>query len=448
MALKQVHNIGGRRAWAIWGVALTVYMLAVFHRTSLGVAGLLAAERFHISASELATFTVVQLIVYAAMQIPVGVLLDRFGSRRLLIVGLALMTVGQFWFAFSGTFAAGLGARILLGAGDSMIFVSVLRIVALWFHARQSALITQVTGMFGQLGAVAAAGPLSAALHTFGWTRAYVVAASVGIVLSFALFLVVKDSPYRGTPIERIRLRALRSSLRSAWGSPGTKLGLWSHFTAMFGVNVFGLLWGFPFLVGGEGLSTSTASTLLIVMTGATMVSGPILGRLVTRLPFHRSLLVLGIVGLIAFTWAVVLLWPGPAPLWLLTVLVMVTAMGGPGSMVGFDVARTFNPKERIGSALSMVNIGGFTATLLTMALIGMVLDHRAPAGPTAYTLDDFRWAMSVQFLFWGFGALQIWRYRRKAIGHLIDDPETLAQLDDGRAPVPARIRGATNLEP
>ena len=90
----QLHDIGRRRAWAIWGVAMSVYILAVFHRSSLGVAGLLAADRFDISASQLAFFTVLQLFVYAAMQIPVGVLLDRFGSRRLLLAGLVLMTDG------------------------------------------------------------------------------------------------------------------------------------------------------------------------------------------------------------------------------------------------------------------------------------------------------------------------------------------------------------------
>ena len=131
--LRQVHNIGRRRAWVIWLVGLSVYVLAVFHRTSLGVAGLLAADRFQISAAQLATFTVVQLSVYAAMQIPVGVLIDRFGSKRLMFTGLTLMTVGQFWFAFAGSFPVGIAARILLGAGDAMIFTSLLRLVAVWF---------------------------------------------------------------------------------------------------------------------------------------------------------------------------------------------------------------------------------------------------------------------------------------------------------------------------
>jgi sugar phosphate permease len=97
---RQIHDIGRRRAWLIWSVGMSVYLLAIFHRSSLGVAGLLAAERFDIEATQLALFTVLQLLVYAGMQVPVGVLLDRFGSRALLLVGLVLMTGAQLAFAF------------------------------------------------------------------------------------------------------------------------------------------------------------------------------------------------------------------------------------------------------------------------------------------------------------------------------------------------------------
>ncbi len=419
MAVTQVHDIGRRRAWAVWAAALSIYVLAIFHRTSLGVAGIIAAHRFGISASELATFTVVQLAVYAAMQVPVGVLLDRFGSKRLLACGLALLSLGQGAFAFAASFEAGLAARVLIGLGDAMVFVSVLRLVALWFRARQAPMVTQLTGQIGQLGAVIAAFPLSAALRSLGWTTAYGVAAAAGVLLFAVLLLVVKDSPYRGTPVEKIRVRALRENLRDVWGAHGTRLGLWSHFTSQFGITVFSLLWGYPFLVSGEGLSPDVASALLILMTGTTLVAGPVIGRLVSRVPYHRSHIVLTIVGAIATVWGVVLLWPGPAPLPVLVVLVMVTAVGGPTSMVGFDLARTFNRPERIGSAIGIVNIGGFTASLTTMALIGVVLDRLAPGGPSDYTLGDFRVAMSVQYLVWGLGAVQVWRHRHRAIRHL-----------------------------
>ena len=179
---RQVHNIGRRRAWVIWLVGLSVYTLAVFHRTSLSVAGIVAAERFDITAAQLSTFTVLQLAVYAAMQIPVGVLIDRYGSKLLMLVGLTLMTAGQFWFAFAGTFEAGVAARVLLGCGDAMVFTSLLRLIALWFRVKQAPMVTQLTSMVGQLGAVAAATPLAAALARFGWTWSYGIAAGAGIV--------------------------------------------------------------------------------------------------------------------------------------------------------------------------------------------------------------------------------------------------------------------------
>ncbi len=440
--LRQVHHIGRRRAWVIWLVGLSVYVLAVFHRTSLGVAGLLAADRFDITASQLATFTVVQLAVYAAMQIPVGVLLDRFGSKKLMLIGLLLMTAGQFWFAFAGSFAAGLTARIMLGAGDAMVFISLLRLVAVWFRVKQAPFITQLTGMAGQAGAIVAATPLAAALSTWGWTRSFGTAAGVGVVLSVALALLVTDSPYRGEAVEKIKVRALARTLSEVWGNPGTRLGLWVHFSSQFGATVFTMLWGFPFLVRGEGLDERTASLLLVVMTLTAMAAGPVIATFTAKVPYRRSQLVLGIVLAIMAIWAVVLSLPRPAPLWLLVVLVVVTAVGGPGSMVGFDLARTFHPSDRLGRATGVVNIGGFTASLVTIALIGVVLDRLAPGGQQDYTLDDFRIAMSVQFVFWGIGIVQLVRYRRKSLHHLEQEhPHALAALRGGETLLPGISR-------
>ncbi len=415
----QIHDIGRRRAWAIWLVGLSVYLLAIFHRSSLGVAGLLAAERFDIDATRLALFTVLQLLVYAGMQVPVGVLLDRFGSRALLLGGLALMTGGQLAFAFVESFPAAVVARAVLGAGDAMVFVSVIRLVSVWFLVRQAPLVTQLTGQVGQLGAIIAAAPLSWALRELGWTQSFALASSIGVVLMVAVALFVKDSPYASSGPTRVKLRALARSVQTVWGNPGTRLGMWSHFTPQFSATVFTMLWGFPFLVRGQGLSPSTASTLLMLMTAWVVVVGLALGWLVTRLPLYRSWLVIGIVVSMMVPWTAVLLRDAPAPMWLLVVLVLTTATGGPAAMVGFDLARSFTPSESLGRANGLVNVGGFSAALLTMALVGVVLDLREPGGMGAYDLDDFRAAMSVQYLFWAVGIVQILRYRRRGIAHL-----------------------------
>lgn len=416
---EQVHDIGRRRAWVIWLVGLGVYLLAVFHRSSLGVAGVLASERFEISATALSMFTVLQLVVYAGMQVPVGVLLDRFGAKRMLLCGLVLMTLAQLVFAYATSLPLAIGARALLGAGDAMVFVSVLRLVTAWFLVRQAPFVTQMTGQVGQLGAVAAAGPLAWALQELGWTRTFAIASTIGWVLLVAVLVLVKDSPYTDDAVIRTKLAALARSLRLVWGNPGTRLGMWSHFVSQFSATVFALLWGYPFLVRGQGLSPQAAGTLLMVMTAWVVVGGLILGWLTARWPFHRSHLVVGVVALVVTAWTAVLLWPGPAPLWLLVVLVLATGSGGPASMVGFDLARTFTPLEVSGRANGLVNIGGFTASLLTMALIGVVLDLREPRGMAAYSLADFKVALAVQYAFWTLGVVQVLRYRHKALRHL-----------------------------
>ena len=422
------YPLGGRRAYLVWGTAVSIYFLAVFHRSSLGVAGIIAAQRFHITSAQLGTFVMLQLFVYAALQVPVGALLDRFGSKVLLITGLVLMTVAQAGFAFAASYPAGLVARVVIGAGDAMIFVSVLRIVALWFPSRRAAVITQFTGLIGQIGALVAAGPLAVALHDWGWTKTFLTASLAGVIFAVALLAIVKDSPYVNHRQEEVRLRAVTQALRAAWAHPGTKLGLWCHFTSQFAATIFALIWGFPFLTAGEGLSTAMASTLLSVMVVSSSIAGPLIGVFSARFPYRRSQSVLGIVAAMAIVWTAVLLWPGRAPLWLLLLLVIVIAVGGPGSVVGFDLARTFNPPARIGSATGIVNVGGFTASLSTIWLIGVVLDRVNPGGASAYTLDGFRAAMSVQYVVWGVGVVMILLWRRKTRA-LVDREDEYAHL-------------------
>jgi MFS family permease len=201
--------------------------------------------------------------------------------------------------------------------------------------------------------------------------------------------------------------------LRSAWRHPGTRLGLWTHVTTQFSGTVFALLWGFPFLVTGEGRSPRTASTLLTVFVLSGMVAGPFFGVLVARHPLRRSWLVLGVVGASVAVWTAVLLWPGHSPLWLLVALVLALALGGPGSLIAFDFARTFNPPNRLGTATGIVNIGGFVSSLLVMLGVGLVLDLRSP-GSSAYSLDDFRLAFATQYVVWAVGVVGIVRTRRR----------------------------------
>lgn len=399
----------------MWAVGLLVYMLAVFHRSSLAVAGLAASERFDITASQLATFTMLQLLVYAAMQIPVGLLVDRFGSRSVMLAGTTMLAAAQAGFALAESYPVAVLARAFVGVGDALTFICVLRLVSRWFPARRVPFVTQVTGTLGQLGAVGAAVPMTWALGHWGWTPAYLAAAGLGVVLAAVLAVVVHDAPdSRHVRGPQLSLGSVRASLAASWAHPGTRLGFWMHFTTQFSATALSLLWGYPFLVRGEGRSAHTAGLLLSLMIVAVMASGPVLGWLISRHPWHRSTTVLAIVWAIALVWSVVLAWPGPAPLWLLVVLVLVTGVGGPASMIGFDLGRTSNPAERLASASGIINQAGFSASLVLVLAIGLILDWRTPGSSTAYTPSAFRWAMSAQYVLWALGLLQIWRWRRR----------------------------------
>lgn len=417
------------RAWLVWSAGLFAYAVAVFHRTSMAVAGVDAGHRFGVGASLLATLSVAQLAVYALMQVPVGVLLDRFGSRRLLLLGAFLMGLGQLGFALVSDVRLAIAARVLIGIGDAMTFISVLRLISQWFPARRNPLMVQLTAMLGQIGALVSATPLLVLLRHEGWTVTFLAAAGFGVASIVFTAAALRDRPAQPGP-PPLTASGVRGNLRASWSEPGTRLGLWTHFVTQFSGAAFALMWGYPFLVQGEGLTPASAALMLSGLILAGIVCGPLIGQFCGRRPYHRSNMVLAIVGSTALIWGAVLLWPGRAPLWLLVILVAVLAINGPGSMIGLDYARTNNPTTRLGSATGIVNVGGFTASILLIAGVGLVLDRLAPSGGAGYPLSAFRWAFALQYLLWTLGAVQVLRYRNTARRLMAErDPEALALM-------------------
>lgn len=400
-----------RRAWLVWGVGLFAYIVAVLQRTSLGVAGLEATERFAIGPSILSLFVVLQIVVYAGMQIPSGLLLDRYGSRALLITGALIMATGQFTLAFTESLPLAIGARVLVGIGDALTFLSVLRLVPRWFASRRVPLITQLTGILGQTGQILSTVPLLALINGAGWVAAFCSAASMALLSLFLVALVVKDSP---TPLTKsttaFSLTVIGAQLRAVWLRPGTRLGFFAHMGTQFSGMVFALLWGLPYLVTAQGLSPLAASLMLTVFVVSSIIVGPLMGEFTARHPLRRSWLVLTVIGANAGVWTAVLALPGQAPRWLLVLLVVVLAAGGPGSVVGFDYARTSNPHANLGLAQGMVNQGGFLASLLVLASVGGLLGMQG-----GYSTEAFRLAWLVQYPVWAFAVVAILITRGKA---------------------------------
>ena len=230
----------------------------------------------------------------------------------------------------------------------------------------------------------------------------------LAIVLVLAL---VRDTPHgRVVAEEHLSARAVLSSVKTVWLRPGTRLGFFTHMGTQFSVTVFCLMWGVPYLTVAQGQSTGVAGGLLTFSVAVAIAAGIVIGLFTGRFPHRRSWIVLGIIASNALVWTVVLALPGRAPLWLLVVLIAVISVGGPGSMVGFDFARTFNPSSTLGTAQGMVNMGGFIASLLVMQAMGIIL---GAAG--GYSFESFRLAWTVQYAVWVLAVVGILITRGKA---------------------------------
>jgi len=439
-----VTSVRRRRAIAVrrWAIAVAVYLVAVFHRTSLGVAGLQAASRFGISPSQLSIFILLQLGIYAGMQIPTGVLVDRYGPRRLLVVAAATMGLAQVLFAVAHSYPLALLARAVLGLGDALTFVSVLRFAAGQFTPRRYPLVVALTGTLGQLGNLVATLPLTALLHSAGWTPTFLGAGLLSLVSGAAVYLLLPRSPRlpprpAGAMVLRESLRRVGRRVATAWSLPGTRAGFWVHFASMATSLTFAVLWGVPFLVQGQGMSRDAAGTVLLFSVLVAVLVGPPIGVLIGRYPATRVPLAIGTSLLTVLGWyAVLAAFSGPMPRWLLVALVLVTSTGGPVSSIGFALARDYNGPAIVGTATGLVNVAGFVAAIVACLGLGWTLDLRG-----SQTLGSYRLAFAVAVSVQALGLVQMvrwwlrarhWALRAAEAGHPVPVPVVRHRWDLG----------------
>ncbi len=423
-----------RQAWLIWGTAATVYLAAVFHRGSLGVAGPQALERFHVGPAALSTFTVLQVGLYAAMQIPTGMLVDRFGPRRVLTAAALLLGTGQLLFALADTYLLGLTARAVLGIGDALTWVSVLRLVAAYFPPRLYPLIVTLSSTLGAVGGIVATFPLAAALDEFGWTTTFLLVAAVTLAYAAVAATVVRDTPSTEPAPPHPQSDTATGLLRgvaATWSIPATRLAFWVHFSTMFVMNALTLLWGYPYLINGLGMAPGLAGVVLSVLIIGQIVGGPLLGSLIGRKPTQRMPIVLTYLVAEGGCLTALTTWPGGhPPLAMVVVAFLVFAAGGPVSATAFALVRDYNPLPSVGTATGIANTAGHTATALAVLAMGLLLQTVPTTDPTT----TYRFALLAPLVMLLFGLTRVltwWRRTRSVV--------LAAQERGDDVPVPVR---------
>lgn len=382
--------------------ATLAYVFSVFTRGSLAVAAIPAAEQFGVGASALGALVVFQVMVYAAMQIPVGILLDKFGPRLLLVVGALFMTVGQLVVAQAEIINVAYVGRMLVGVGDAATFVSMIRLVQDWNSPKRAGKLQLLLTNLGQFGQILAAIPFAILLAFSGWQTSFSIAAMIVLLSGLVVFVVIRaDAPAGVAHHSGLTIKQSIQQLGVNLKFSGARMCFWIMFVSQSSGTVFGLFWGVPFLIKGQGQSAAFASTMLFIQFALGVSVGWVLGQIVVnrknwRVPIFVS------VGLLQMaSWLVLAFLPGRAPAWLLFVIVASISIGAPASMIAMDFSRIIIPAERRGSANGFINVGGHAATFIMMAIAGFVLDLvQAKTGSSSpFTFEGFRWAMSSQVL-------------------------------------------------
>jgi Na+/melibiose symporter-like transporter len=212
----------------------------------------------------------------------------------------------------------------------------------------------------------------------------------------------------------------VQQRVQVVWKLPGTRLGFWVHFAAMSAPVTLAVLWGQPYLVKGAGFSPSAASTVLLFSVIVSAIASPIIGASISRKPALRVPLVVTVCVMTILGWSLLLLAGGNAPAQPgVIALFGFTALGSPASAIGFSLARDYNRVEHLGTASGVVNVGGFTATVVGALGVGWVLDAAGVSDG-----HSFRLALIVIVGVQAVGVVQMMRWWHKLRIHLLDRVE------------------------
>jgi MFS family permease len=342
-------------------------------------------------------------VVYAAMQIPVGILLDRFGPKALLAVGAFVMAAGQLTVAFAPNLATAVVGRMLVGMGDSFTFISMIRMINGWYQGAKASRMQQYISSAGQLGQFFSAVPFWWMLESLGWNPAFSIMSAVSLVtVALVIIFTADDAPSKEhVEKKKISLLVATRQLKENIANPGIRMSFWTHFVTQPTTTSIQLLWAVPFLVTAQGQSHDFASLTLTSMVVFGFFVAPVIANLCSRRPQWRGRLVYALVGVVNLTWVFVVLQPEALPAPVLFICMLLISIGGPASMIAFDFSKDIVDKSKLGSANGFANVGGFLATFIMMYLVGWVIDlvHGLNGGLERYTIEGFRAGFAAQML-------------------------------------------------
>jgi MFS family permease len=398
-------------AWTIWGLGAVLYVIAFYQRVAPAVMTSELMADFGITAAALGHLSAFYFYSYVGMQIPTGIIADRWGPRRLLTAGAFVAALGSLLFALAPNIAWAYAGRLLIGGSVAVAFVCMLKLASHWMAPRQFALAGGMALFCGIMGAVFAGVPLRLLVSEFGWRAVMLATAAVTLVATVFIWRRVHDDP-----AERGFASHVPAHLREGSNRPGALNGLlevlrypnvWLLFFAPGGVAgpvlTFAGLWGVPYLTTHHGLATTQAAAVTSAFLIAWAIGGPIMGAMSDRIGRRKPLYVVGSIAS-ALGWSVVIFMPR-LPTTVLAALLVVIGFSAGCMVIGFAFAKESVPLHLAGTVSGVANMGVMTGGMVLQPLVGWMLDRywtgATLGGVRTYDLAAFQHGFALM-LAWG----------------------------------------------
>lgn len=368
-----------QRSWIVWSCAALFFCYQFMLRVSPSVMTHELMADFLVDACALGTLTSFYFYAYAGLQLPVGVLLDRFGPRHLLIFAALLCSGGSLLFALSDTVLVASIARFLIGAGSAFGFLSCMKLGALWFPPQKISMVVGFTLFLGTLGAMSGSYPMSFLVDGFGWRQAVEVTAVGGILLAFLIALFVRNRPpkemeayieqhhaFGNPPLNILEGAQIVLKKGQTW--------LLAFYGTMMYVPLSGFadMWGVPFLTHVHHMDKSSAALSTSLLYLGVGIGTPLFAFFSDFFQkFKLSLLGSAIGALIPF--AIIIYGPALPPSLVIALLFLAGIMLG-GQFMAFAIISEINPLSVSGMATGVQNMVNLSSGIIFQPFIGWIL--------------------------------------------------------------------------
>ena len=415
-----------RQRWRIWIIACLAQSVNMFHRAALAPMADQVMADFGLSAAAFGSLAAVYFYVYAAMQLPSGILADTMGPRKTITAGLLLSGAGTLVMSLAPSFGMVYVGRIMVSFGVSIVYLSVLKLVMEWFRRRELATITGLTNSLGGLGLIVASTPLALLIILVGWQMSLVTAGVVTFALAVASWFIIRDSPAQvGLPPMEPKGGAIPQggdSLDSSGFSVTQKLksvfrnkSLWPLCLLAFGsYGAYATLfhnWAVIYFMQTYGVQRDLAASFIIIATIGFMVGGPLAGFLSDRIFQQRRLPAVLFTGITLASFLLVTLWNGGRPpLGVVYPLSLFAGLGIGAFPLLFAYIRDIVQPSLRGTASGLVNMSGFVGAALAQPLFGYILDlgwkGEMMEGVRVYPVEAFQHSLLLCCVLAGLGFL------------------------------------------